>query len=50
MLVATHDLRLVRELLPRTIVMDEGVVVADGLTSDILANGTLLEAHGLEMS
>lgn len=49
MLVATHDLRLVRELLPRTIVMDEGVVVVDGPTPDILADAMLLEAHGLEI-
>lgn len=49
MLVATHDLRLVRELLPRTVVMDEGRVVADRPTPDILADETLLAAHGLEM-
>jgi len=30
MLVSTHDMRLVEELFPRTIVMDEGVIVADG--------------------
>ncbi len=49
MLVATHDLRLVRDLLPRMIVMDEGRVVADGPTPDILADEMRLEAHGLEM-
>jgi len=48
MLVSTHDMALVKELFPRTIVMDEGLIVADGLTSDILANAELLEAHGLE--
>jgi cobalt/nickel transport system ATP-binding protein len=48
MLVSSHDLRLVRELLPRTIVMDEGEVVADGPTSKILADVALLAAHGLE--
>ena len=32
MIVATHDLPMVRELLPRTIVMDHGQVVADGPT------------------
>lgn len=50
MLVATHDLRMVQELLPRTVVMDEGGVVADGPTSAILANAALLEAHGLEIA
>jgi cobalt/nickel transport system ATP-binding protein len=48
MLVSTHDMRLVQELFPRTIVMDEGRVVADGLTMEILENEELLTAHGLE--
>jgi cobalt/nickel transport system ATP-binding protein len=48
MLVSTHDMRLVQELFPRTIVMDEGQVVADGLTSEILEDEELLTAHGLE--
>ena len=48
MLVATHDMRLVAEVLPRTVVMDEGRIVADGPTGDILADAALLEAHGLE--
>jgi cobalt/nickel transport system ATP-binding protein len=48
MLVSTHDMRLVEELFPRTIVMDEGLVVADGKTKDILADETFLNEHGLE--
>jgi cobalt/nickel transport system ATP-binding protein len=48
MLVSTHDMRLVQELFPRTIVMDEGQIVADGQTKDILENEELLTAHGLE--
>jgi cobalt/nickel transport system ATP-binding protein len=48
MLVSTHDMRLVQELFPRTIVMDEGRVVADGLTMEILEDEELLMAHGLE--
>jgi energy-coupling factor transporter ATP-binding protein EcfA2 len=47
-LVSTHDMKLVEELFPRTIVMDEGVIVADGKTKDILADAKSLEAHGLE--
>ncbi len=47
-IVATHDMRLVAEVLPRTVVMDEGRVVADGPTDAILADTALLEAHGLE--
>ncbi len=48
MLVSTHDMALVKELFPRTIVMDEGKVVADGLTMEILDDEELLTAHGLE--
>jgi cobalt/nickel transport system ATP-binding protein len=48
MLVSTHDMRLAQELFPRTIVMDEGQIVADGKTRDILENEELLAAHGLE--
>ena len=47
-LASTHDLRFVRELFPRTIVMDQGRIVADGPTETILHDAALLEAHGLE--
>ena len=49
MLVSTHDLRMVRELLPRTIILDGGVVVADGPTAELLSSPDLLQAHGLEV-
>jgi len=48
MLVSTHDMRLVEELFPRTIVMDEGVIVADGKTREILEDEKFLNEHGLE--
>ena len=48
MLVSTHDMRLVEELFPRTIVMDEGLVVADGMTKEILEDEKFLNEHGLE--
>ena len=48
LLVSTHDMRLVRDLLPRTLVMDEGRIVADGPTEQVLEDDALLEAHGLE--
>lgn len=48
MLVSTHDMLLVQELFPRMIIMDEGVIVADGETGLLLQDNALLEAHGLE--
>ena len=48
MLISTHDLAMVAEAFPRTVVMDEGCIVADGPSADILADAALLDAHGLE--
>lgn len=48
MLIATHDMRMVQEIFPRTIILDEGQVVADGDTHQILNDEVLLAAHGLE--
>jgi cobalt transport protein ATP-binding subunit len=48
LLVSTHDMRLVAEVFRRTVVMDEGRVVADGPTAELLADEALLAAHGLE--
>ncbi len=48
MLVSTYDMALVKELFPRTVVMDDGQDVTDGLIMEILEDAKLLEAHGLE--
>ena len=48
MLVSTHDMPLVKECFPRTIVMDRGQIVADGPTREILDDALFLETHGLE--
>ncbi len=48
MLVSTHDMRLAQELFPRTIVMDDGLIVADGMTKEILEDEKFLNEHGLE--
>lgn len=48
LLLATHDLEMVLELCPRTVVLDAGRVVADGASREILADEALLERHGLE--
>jgi cobalt/nickel transport system ATP-binding protein len=49
MLVSTHDIRMVAELFERTIIMENGSIVAAGPTPSILADAALLETHGLEM-
>jgi cobalt/nickel transport system ATP-binding protein len=46
-IIATHDLELVRASCQRTVVMDEGRIVADGTTESILDDISLLRAHGL---
>ncbi|RLE01449.1 MAG: cobalt ABC transporter ATP-binding protein [Bacteroidetes bacterium] len=48
MLVSTHDLRMVEDIFPRMVIMDEGKIVADGYSRDLLQDDDLLEAHGLE--
>jgi len=46
-IIASHDLELVQALCQRAIVIDRGVVIADGATSHILADKRLLSTHGL---
>lgn len=48
LLVSTHDMRLVADVFPRMVVMDDGRIVADGPTDQLLADDALLDAHGLE--
>ena len=48
LIVSTHDMRLAAEVFDRTVVMDGGLVVADGPTTEILSDDALLHAHGLE--
>ena len=40
--ITTQDMKLVQELSPRTIVMEDGNIVADGTTMEILENEELL--------
>ena len=49
LLIATHDLLFVRDLLPRTVILDAGQIVFDGETEAALQDKTLLSAHGLEL-
>ena len=48
MLIASHDLEFVVEVCTRVIVIDNGQLVADGATVDILNDEDLMLARGLE--
>jgi cobalt/nickel transport system ATP-binding protein len=48
-LVITHDLPYALELCPRSVVLDQGRIVADGPTRDLLADEDLMAAHRLEL-
>ncbi|HEY3260062.1 MAG TPA: ABC transporter ATP-binding protein [Pseudonocardiaceae bacterium] len=49
MLMITHDLPYAAQLCPRSVIMDDGAVVADGSTADLLADAALLAKHRLEL-
>ncbi len=48
-LMVTHDLPYALELCPRTVVLHDGVVAADGPTYDIMSDAALLRRHRLEL-
>jgi cobalt/nickel transport system ATP-binding protein len=48
-LIVTHDLPYALQLCPRAVVMNEGVIVADGPTRSILADADLMAANRLEL-
>jgi len=48
-LLVTHDLPYALELCPRAVVLDNGVVAADGPTREILADEGFMRAHRLEL-
>ncbi len=45
--VVTHDLPFALQVCPRAVIVDDGRVVADGATADLLADDGLLAAHRL---
>ena len=46
--IITHDLHIVAEYVPRTLVMAQGKIVADGPTRSILSDGAALATTGLK--
>lgn len=49
MLIVTHDLPYAAQLCDRAVVMDAGVIVADGEIGSVLADADLLSRHRLEL-
>jgi len=48
-LLVTHDLPFALELCPRSLVMDEGRIVAADTTVEILSDDVLMKTHRLEL-
>lgn len=48
-LITSHDLDFILDTCERTILLDEGTIIADGKTEELLRNKELLETHGLEL-
>jgi cobalt/nickel transport system ATP-binding protein len=48
-LMVTHDLPYALELCERSVILDAGVVVADGPTIDLLSDAELMRRHRLEL-
>lgn len=49
LLIAAHDLAMVGTVCSRILVIDEGRIVAAGASADLLADESLMTAHGLEV-
>ncbi|WP_338779843.1 ABC transporter ATP-binding protein [Streptomyces sp. DG1A-41] len=48
-LMVTHDLPYALELCPRSLILSEGVIAADGPTGELLSDEQLMRAHRLEL-
>ncbi|MFF5146172.1 energy-coupling factor ABC transporter ATP-binding protein [Streptomyces sp. NPDC013157] len=48
-LMVTHDLPYALELCPRSLVLSDGTIAADGPTAELLADEELMRAHRLEL-
>lgn len=48
-IITSHDLDFIMDTCTRSLLLDEGRIIADGDVKDILTNKELLEEHGLEL-
>lgn len=48
-IITTHDLDMVLEICDRTIILNDGKIIADGPTKELLTNRDLMEKSGLEL-
>ena len=48
-IIASHDLDMIWDTCPRTILLSDGEIVCDGATEEILCDRELLESNGLEL-
>ncbi|MFE9248752.1 energy-coupling factor ABC transporter ATP-binding protein [Streptomyces sp. NPDC007088] len=48
-LMVTHDLPYALELCPRSAILSDGVIAADGPTAELLGDSALMNAHRLEL-
>jgi cobalt/nickel transport system ATP-binding protein len=48
-LMVTHDLPYALQLCSRSVILSDGVIVADGTTYDVLTDDALMSAHRLEL-
>ena len=48
-LITSHDLDFIMDTCERAILLDEGRIIADGRSTEILQNEALLTEHGLEL-
>jgi len=47
--IVSHDLEMILDTCRRVVVLDQGRLIADGPSEEVLGNRELLEAHGLEV-
>ncbi len=48
-IITSHDLDFILDTCERTVLIDDGRIIADGKSTEILKNKELLESHGLEL-